>query len=68
MTKSLNSVLVVVVCWSLTSLCHSNGHIETNSVLLKQLPLSETNVSGKPCVENINRNFTIVAADVAFET
>ena len=20
---------VVVVCWSLTSLCHSNGHIET---------------------------------------
>ena len=22
-------VVVVVVCWSLTSLCHSNGHIET---------------------------------------
>ena len=21
--------VVVVVCWSLTSLCHSNGHIET---------------------------------------
>ena len=23
--------VVVVVCWSLTSLCHSNGHIETMS-------------------------------------
>ena len=24
-----NGPVVVVVCWSLTSLCHSNGHIET---------------------------------------
>ena len=23
------NIIVVVVCWSLTSLCHSNGHIET---------------------------------------
>ena len=26
------ATVVVVVCWSLTSLCHSNGHIETNNV------------------------------------
>ena len=31
--KTLNSQLTVMmfVCWSLTSLCHSNGHIETMS-------------------------------------
>ena len=24
-----NNLIIIVVCWSLTSLCHSNGHIET---------------------------------------
>ena len=28
-TNSLEPERLFVVCWSLTSLCHSNGHIET---------------------------------------
>ena len=42
--------------------------MSSNSELVNTDPLSETNISGSPCMAKMERKCSIVAADVGFVT